>query len=69
MKKLLSKRGKAILGLLCLVLLPVWGGTGKPADGLLSFILLLGLLGIILGILYGIDFLKRIITEFHKDIS
>ena len=69
MKKMPSKRIKAILGLLCLVLLPLWGGTGKPADGFLSFILLLGFLGIILGILYGIEFLKRVISEFYKDIS
>jgi hypothetical protein len=69
MKKVLSKRGEAILGLLCLILLPLRGGTGKPADGFLSFILLLGFLGIILGILYGIDYLKRIFSEFHRDIS
>ena len=57
-----SKRGKSILVLLYLVLLPLWGGTGKPADGFLSFVLLLGFLGIILGILYGIEILKRIIS-------
>ena len=64
-----SKRVKTVLGLLFLVLLPLWGGTGKPADGFLSFILLLVFLGIILGILYGIEYLKRLISEFHRDIS
>jgi len=31
--------------------IPLWGGTGRPSDGFLSFILLLGFLGILLGIL------------------
>jgi len=69
MKKMRSLRRKTMLGLLFLELLPLWGGTGKPADGFLSFILLLGFLGVILGILYGIEYLKRIISEFHRDIS
>ena len=66
---MLSKRGKAILGILCVVLLPLWAGTGRPSDGLLSFILLLGFLGILLAILYGIEYLKRIIAKFLRDIS
>ncbi|MCK5066409.1 MAG: hypothetical protein KAR16_03175 [Bacteroidales bacterium] len=39
--------------------LPLWGGTGRPSDGFLSFILLLGFLLLILGILHLADHLKR----------
>ena len=35
----------------CLASVPLLGGTGRPSDGLLSFILLLGFLLLILGIL------------------
>ena len=65
---MLSKRGKTILGLLGLLQLPLWGGTGRPADGFLSFVLLLGFFLVLLGILYGIEYLKRVIAEFRKDI-
>ena len=37
--------------LLGISMLPLWGGTGRPSDGLLSFVLLLGFLLLILGIL------------------
>lgn len=57
-----------MLGLLGLPLLPLWGGTGRPADGFLSFLLLLGFFLVLLGILYGIEYLKRVIAEFRKDI-
>ena len=45
-----------ILGLGCL---PLQGGTGRPSDGLLSFVLLLGFLLFILGILHLAAYLKR----------
>ena len=37
--------------LFCLASAPLLGGTGRPSDGFLSFLLLLGLLLVILGIL------------------
>ena len=37
----------------------LWGGTGRPSDGLLSFILLMGLLLLVLGVLHLIDRFRR----------
>lgn len=50
--------------LLCFASMPLWGGTGRPSDGFLSFILLLGFLGILLGILYLVDFIKLKVRKF-----
>lgn len=36
----------------------LWGGTGRPSDGLLSFILLMGSLLLVLGVLHLIDRFK-----------
>lgn len=56
----------ALLGLICM---PLWGGTGRPGDGFLSFILLLGFLGILLGILCFVDFIKQKIWKFLEEIG
>lgn len=45
------KKRIGIALLLGIGFIPLWGGTGRPSDGLLSFILLLGFLLLILGIL------------------
>ena len=42
----------------------LFGGTGRPKDGFLAFIVLLGFLGIILGILYLVDYIKILIRRF-----
>jgi len=47
---------------------PLYGGTGRPGDGFLSFILLLGFLLLILGILQMIFYLRRWICEMREDI-
>jgi purine-cytosine permease-like protein len=39
--------------------LPLWGGTGRPSDGMLSFLLLLGFLLTILGLIHLADRIKR----------
>lgn len=44
----------AVLGLCS----PLWGGTGRPSDGMLSFLLLLGFLLIVLGLLHLADRIK-----------
>lgn len=55
---------------LCLLIsLPLWAGTGSPRDGFLSFILVLGFLGILLGILYIIDFIKLKIRKLLEGIG
>jgi hypothetical protein len=49
--------------------IPLWGGTGRPSDGMLSFLLLLGFLLIILGILHLADLLtswiKNLLNGMH----
>ena len=42
----------------------LFGGTGRPNDGFLAFIVLLGFFGIILGILYLVDYIKILIRKF-----
>jgi hypothetical protein len=55
---------------LCLFIsLPLWGGTGRPRDGFLSFILVLGFLVTLLGILLLIDFIKLKVRKFLKEIG
>ncbi len=56
----------AFLGLACM---PLWGGTGRPSDGFLSFILLLGFLGALLGFLCFVDFIKQQIWKFLEEIG
>ena len=60
---------KIIAVSLCLIAsLPLWGGTGSPRDGFLSFILLFGFLVLLLGILELVSHLKRKIQELLEDI-
>ena len=54
--------------LLWLVSMPLWGGTGRPGDGFLSFILLFGFLVLLLGILQLGTYVKRKIRELLEDI-
>jgi len=56
------------LALLELAVLPGWAGTGRPSDGLLSFILILGFLLVLLGILHLAAFVKRKIHELLEDL-
>ena len=62
------KRGTGTATLLCLAHLPLWGGTGSPRDGFLSFILLFGFLLILLGIIDVARFVKKIFQDFLDDI-
>jgi hypothetical protein len=50
-EKMAAKRKIQLAMLFWLASAPLLGGTGRPSDGLLSFVLLLGFLLIILGIL------------------
>lgn len=61
-------RKTGILTLAVLACLPLRGGTGRPDDGLLSFILLFGFLILLLGLLQLSDCLKRKIRELLDDI-
>jgi hypothetical protein len=63
--------GKRKTGALILALtgsMPLWGGTGRPDDGLLSFILIFGFLIFLLGILQLIDYIKWKVGKFLEDI-
>ena len=48
---MINKRKIGIALLIGMAILPLWGGTGRPSDGLLSFILLFGFLLLVLAIL------------------
>ena len=54
--------------LLCFTSVPLYGGTGRPRDGFLSFILVLAFLLILLGILQLVTCLKRRIHNLLEDI-
>ena len=45
---MVNKRETGTVTLFWLALLPLWGGTGRPNDGFLSFILLFGFLVLLL---------------------
>ena len=62
------KREIGTATLLWLASLPLWGGTGRPGDGFLSFILLFGFLVLLLGLLQVATYIKRKIQELQKDI-
>ena len=65
---MLNKRKTGTAALFCLAFLPLWGGTGRPSDGFLSFILLLGFLFLLLGLLQMASYVKKSIQELLKDI-
>jgi len=62
------KREIGTATLLWLASLPLWGGTGRPDDGFLSFILLFGFLVLLLGLLQVASYVKRRIQELLEDI-
>lgn len=63
-----SKRKIGTATLLWLASLPLWGGTGRPGDGFLSFILIFGFLVLLLSILQLATYVKRKIRELLEDI-
>ena len=58
-----SKRAFILAGTWMGAAMPLWGGTGRPSDGFLSFVLLLGFLGLLWGILELVAYVKRKISE------
>ena len=67
-EKMALIRKISIVTLFWLASAPLQGGTGRPSDGFLSFVLLLGFLMLILGILQLAAFLKRKIQDFLEDL-
>jgi len=65
---MISNRKLIAVSLCIIASLPLWGGTGSPRDGFLSFILLFGFLVLILGILQLASYLKGKIQELLEDI-
>jgi len=53
-----KKRRFLSISYLIALCLPLFGGTGRPSDGLLSFLILLGFLLTVLGILHLADRIK-----------
>ena len=61
-----KKRFKFAISIFLVPSLSVFGGAGRPSDGFLSFIVLLGFLGLILGVLYLVDYIKILIRRFME---
>jgi hypothetical protein len=53
----------ALLVLLILPLPPLFGGTGSPPDGALSFLVVLGFLGLLLGIIQLAECLPQLLDK------
>ena len=62
-----KKRRISIILLISVPVIALFGGTGRPEDGFLFFIVLLGFLGLILGILYLVDFIRDLIRMFQDE--
>jgi hypothetical protein len=63
---------KSSILVLLLLLLPsalLMGGTYRPEDGFLSFLLLLGFLLILLGIIHLVDLIRSTLKRFSEEIS
>ncbi|MCK5693850.1 MAG: hypothetical protein KAI08_13400 [Bacteroidales bacterium] len=65
---MLDKRKTGTVTLFWLAILPLWGGTGRPNDGFLSFILIFGFLVVLLGLLQVASYVKKRIQELLEDI-
>jgi len=65
---MLNLRKIAVIALSGLAVLPVRGGTGRPSDGFLSFIILLGIMLVILGILHLLGYIKKRIQDIMDDV-
>jgi len=77
---ILAKQGGLIMGkrfylsaiLISVPLIHLFGAAGRDSDGHLIFLVLLGLLAIILGVMYLVDYIKYLINRFlshhnHKE--
>jgi hypothetical protein len=67
-EKMALKRSIPLAMLFWLASAPLMGGTGRPSDGFLSFVLLLGFLLILLGILQLAAYLKRKIRDMLEGL-
>ena len=61
-----KKRTKCAIMIILAPSFSLLGAAGRPADGFLFFIVLLGFLGFILGILYLVDYIKILIRRFME---
>jgi len=53
-----------------LILIPaslLFGGTGRPEDGFLFFVVILAFLGLVLGVLYLVDYIRELIRWLKDD--
>lgn len=57
-KKRQKKRQKLAILMLVVPAVSMYGGTGRPEDGFLFFVFVLGLLGLILGVIHLVDYIK-----------
>ena len=63
-----KKHLRTISGILLLSSMAVYGAAGRPSDGWLSFVVVLGFLGVVLGMLYLIDLIRAVIRRLlHRN--
>jgi hypothetical protein len=63
-----KKQLRTISGILLLSSTVVFGAAGRPSDGWLSFVVVLGFLGVVFGMLYLIDLLRATIRKLlHRN--
>ena len=60
-----NKRWYFILGFLLISNLHLFGAAGRAKDGFLFSVLLFGILGVIIGILYLVGYLRFLIRRFR----
>lgn len=70
---MIKKKCHLAILILCAFTPSLSGGTGRPEDGFLFFVVILGFLGIILGILYLVEYIpilfRRWLERLVKDIT
>ena len=64
-----KKRYLLALSLLILPSALLMGGTYRPEDGILSFLLLLGFLLILLGIIHLVDLIRSTLRRLSKEMN
>lgn len=66
---MMKKRPVLALSLLLLPSALLMGGTYRPEDGLLSFLLLLGFLLILLGIIHLVDLIRSTLRNLSEELN
>lgn len=66
---MIKKRSFLALAILLMLPIPLLAGTYRPKDGFLSFILLLGFLMVLLGVIHLADLIRSTLRRFSEEIN